>query len=202
MNGRPPGIFRSTEVGDAEWQQVLWPDPASVVTAVGIKDGMDVINLNCDDGWFTLAIAKIARHVTAVSNDAGMLGLTCIRMNENRVFNCAYQLADARELGDFASKPVDFVFMEIRFTASVIAQTCHAPSAKRCGLAAASRSSTGIGCHGNKPPCAGNLAARGPSYGFRRNRPSRSWKRADSRERQSSSFRPTTTGRFSKNPPA
>jgi SAM-dependent methyltransferase len=115
MNGRPPGIFRSTEVGDAEWQQVLWPDPASVVTAVGIKDGMDVIDLNCDDGWFTLAIAKFARHVTAVSNDAGMLGLTCIRMNENRVFNCAYQLADARELADFASKPVDFVFMANSF---------------------------------------------------------------------------------------
>ena len=115
MSDRPPGIFQSTDVADARWQQSLWPDPAFVVAAVGIKDGMDVIDLCCDDGWFTLAIAKIARRVTAVSNDAGMLGLTCIRMNENRIFNCAYQLADARELADFTSRPVDFVFMANSF---------------------------------------------------------------------------------------
>jgi SAM-dependent methyltransferase len=115
MSGRPPGIFQSTEVADARWQQTLWPDPAFVVAAVGIIDGMDVIDLCCDDGWLTLAIAKIAQHVTAVSNDAGMLGLTCIRMNENRIFNCAYQLADARELADFAAKPVDFIFMANSF---------------------------------------------------------------------------------------
>jgi SAM-dependent methyltransferase len=190
MSGRPPGIFQSTEVADARWQQTLWPDPAFVVAAVGIIDGMDVIDLCCDDGWLTLAIAKIAQHVTAVSNDAGMLGLTCIRMNENRIFNCAYQLADARELADFAAKPVDFIFM---------ANSFHRVG-DRISLSRAVGETLRPGGHfANKPPCAGNLAARGLSYGFRRKRPSRSWKRADSRARQSSSFRPTTTGRFSKN---
>lgn len=114
MNGRPPGIFQSNDLTEA-WRQTLWPDPASVAAAVGIKDGMDVIDLYCGDGWFTPAIAKIARRVTAVSNDAGMLGLTCIRMNENRIFNCAYQLADARELAELTPQPVDFVFMANSF---------------------------------------------------------------------------------------
>jgi SAM-dependent methyltransferase len=76
-----------------------------------------VVDLCCSDGWFTLAIAKIARRVTAVSNDAGMLGLTCIRMNENRMFNCAYWLGGARELADLEPRPVDFVFMANSFHA-------------------------------------------------------------------------------------
>jgi hypothetical protein len=44
----------------AGWWEALWPDPAGVLAAVGIKPGTQVIDLCSGDGWFTLQIAKIA----------------------------------------------------------------------------------------------------------------------------------------------
>lgn len=115
MSNDLPGFFQATTMPNAAWWETLWPNPAAVISTVGIKAGMDVIDLCCGDGWFTLAIAKIARRVTAVDIDAGMLGLTNIRLNENRIFNCDYRLGDARELAGLAPKPADFVFMANTF---------------------------------------------------------------------------------------
>ena len=44
---------------NAGWWEALWPDPARVLTKVGITSGMDVIDLCSGDGWFTLQIAKL-----------------------------------------------------------------------------------------------------------------------------------------------
>ena len=63
MTDKPPGFFEGTEMPTAGWWEALWPDPAGVLAAVGIRPGMDVIDLCSGDGWFTLQIAKIARRV-------------------------------------------------------------------------------------------------------------------------------------------
>ena len=60
MTDRPPGFFQGTEMPTAGWWEALWPDPAGVLAAVGLRPGMNVIDLCSGDGWFTLQIAKVA----------------------------------------------------------------------------------------------------------------------------------------------
>jgi 16S rRNA C967 or C1407 C5-methylase (RsmB/RsmF family) len=45
----------------AGWWEALWPNPAGVLASVGMKPGMEVVDLCSGDGWFTLQIARIAR---------------------------------------------------------------------------------------------------------------------------------------------
>ena len=110
-----PGFFQGTEMPDANWWQALWPNPASVLASVGLAPGMDVIDLCSGDGWFTLPMAKVARHVIAVDIDAKMLVLASSRLARERVTNCDYQLGDAYRLPEFVPWPVDFVFMANSF---------------------------------------------------------------------------------------
>ena len=55
-----PGFFEGTEMPTAGWWEALWPDPAGVLSSVGLKPGMEAIDLCSGDGWFTLQIAKVA----------------------------------------------------------------------------------------------------------------------------------------------
>jgi hypothetical protein len=66
---KPSGFFEATEMPAAGWWEALWPDPVGLLTAVGIKPGMEVIDLCSGDDWFTLQIAKLARHVVAIDVD-------------------------------------------------------------------------------------------------------------------------------------
>jgi ubiquinone/menaquinone biosynthesis C-methylase UbiE len=83
-----PGFFEGTGMPDPGWWEALWPDPAGVLTKVGLKLGMEVIDLCSGDGWFTLQIAKIARHVTAIDIDRTMLETARIRLTEAGQSNC------------------------------------------------------------------------------------------------------------------
>ena len=73
MADRPLGFFEGTEMPTAGWWEALWPDPGGVLCTVGIKSDMGVIDLCSGDGWFTLQIAKIARHVAAIDIDADQI---------------------------------------------------------------------------------------------------------------------------------
>jgi ubiquinone/menaquinone biosynthesis C-methylase UbiE len=95
----------------AGWWEALWPDPAGVLAAVGIKHGMDVIDLCSGDGWFTLQIAKIARRVAAIDIDPNLLDVARHRLAENGVTNCDFVASDAHALADLVLAPVDFVFV-------------------------------------------------------------------------------------------
>jgi ubiquinone/menaquinone biosynthesis C-methylase UbiE len=111
----PPGFFEGTEMPTAGWWEALWPDPAAVLAAVGIKPGMDVIDLCSGDGWFTLQIAKIARHVMAIDIDPNLLDVARHRFAESGVTNCAFAAGDAYALAALAPRPADFVFMANAF---------------------------------------------------------------------------------------
>ena len=99
----------------AGWWEALWPDPAGVLAAVGIKPGMEVIDLCSGDGWFTLQIAKLARHVTAIDIDPDLLELARHRLTESGVTNCDFVAGDAYELAKMVPRPVDFIFMANAF---------------------------------------------------------------------------------------
>ena len=110
-----PGFFQGTEMPDATWWQALFPNPAHVLIEVGFAPGMDAVDLCCGDGWFTLPMARVARHVMAVDIDARMLALASSRLAQERLSNCDYQLGDAYGLAEFVPQPVDMVFMANSF---------------------------------------------------------------------------------------
>jgi ubiquinone/menaquinone biosynthesis C-methylase UbiE len=115
MTSNLPGSFQGTEMPTAGWWEALWPDPAGVLAAVGIKPGMDVIDLCSGDGWFTLQIAKIARQVIAIDIDPALLEVARTRLEESGVANCEFRVGDAYQLVTLAKRSVDFVFMANAF---------------------------------------------------------------------------------------
>jgi protein-L-isoaspartate O-methyltransferase len=80
-------------------------------SAVGVKPNMAVMDLCSGDGWFTLQIAKLARHVVAIDIDARLLDVARHRLAESGVTNCDFVAGDAYELTRLWPRPVDFVFL-------------------------------------------------------------------------------------------
>lgn len=115
MSSSLPGFFQGTEMPNTGWWEALWPDPAGVLAAVGIKSGMDVIDLCSGDGWFTLQIAKIAGRVVAIDIDAALLEVARHRLSEGGATNCEFAAGDAYELAKLAPRSADFVFMANAF---------------------------------------------------------------------------------------
>lgn len=110
-----PGFFQGTEMPTAGWWEALWPDPAGVLAAVGVKPGMAVIDLCSGDGWFTRPIVKIARHVTAIDIDPNLLDVARRHLAENETAKCDFVAGDAYELAALVPIPTDFVFMANAF---------------------------------------------------------------------------------------
>ncbi|MEI8150235.1 MAG: class I SAM-dependent methyltransferase [Hyphomicrobiales bacterium] len=115
MSSELPGFFHGTGMPDAGWWEALWPDPAGVLAIVEVKPGMEVIDLCSGDGWFTLQIAKVARHVIAIDIDPSLLEVARHRLNENGMTNCDFITGDAYELAKLAPQLADFVFMANAF---------------------------------------------------------------------------------------
>jgi protein-L-isoaspartate O-methyltransferase len=114
MIDHPAGFFQGTEMPTAGWWEALWPDPAGVLATVGLRSGMDVIDLCSGDGWFTLQIAKVARHVSAIDIDPKLLEVARHRLAESSVTNCDFIAGDAYDIAQLAA-PADFVFMANAF---------------------------------------------------------------------------------------
>jgi hypothetical protein len=69
-----PGFFQGTEMPTEGWWGTLWPDPARVLTSLGLKPGMRVVDLCCGDGWscspFRVPIARLAAAQAALGKGA------------------------------------------------------------------------------------------------------------------------------------
>jgi SAM-dependent methyltransferase len=83
---------------NAGWWEALRPDPAGVLSKVGIASGMVVIDLCSGDGWFTLQIAKLARRDIAIDIDPALLEVARLRLSENKVGNCEFIAGDAYDI--------------------------------------------------------------------------------------------------------
>lgn len=114
MSDKPAGFFEGTEMPTAGWWEALWPDPAGVLASVGLLPGMEVIDLCSGDGWFTLQIAKLARHVAAIDIDPVLLEVARMRLAESGASNCTFIAGDAFDLAKLAP-PADLVFMANAF---------------------------------------------------------------------------------------
>jgi ubiquinone/menaquinone biosynthesis C-methylase UbiE len=114
-NAMASGFFQGTEMPDAGWWQALWSDPARVLKDAGLIAGTTAIDLCAGDGWFTLPMARIARHVIAVDIDPVLLGRARLRLSEANATNCEFRVADAFDVATLLSEPVDFVFLANAF---------------------------------------------------------------------------------------
>jgi len=114
MTDHPQGFFQGTEMPTAGWWEALWPDPGGVLTAVGLRPEMEVIDLCSGDGWFTLQIAKVARHVSAIDIDPALLDVARHRLAESGIANCEFIAGDAYDIAKLA-RPADLVFMANAF---------------------------------------------------------------------------------------
>ena len=115
MSSNLPGFFQGTDMPTAGWWEALWPDPVGVLAAVGVRPGIDVVDLCSGDGWFTLRMAKVARHVIAIDIDPDLLDVSRHRLSESSVTNCNYVAGDAYDLAKFVPENIDFVFMANAF---------------------------------------------------------------------------------------
>jgi ubiquinone/menaquinone biosynthesis C-methylase UbiE len=95
----------------AGWWEALWPDPAAILTFVGLTTGATVVDLCSGDGWFTLQIARIAAHVIAIDIDAELLRIADVRLREAGVANTTFVAGDAYDVAALVREPVDFVFL-------------------------------------------------------------------------------------------
>ena len=82
---------------------------------VGIKSGMDVIDLCSGDGWFTLQIAKLSRRVVAIDIDPALLEVARHRLRESNLSNCHFVAGDAYNITRLWTLAVDFVFLANAF---------------------------------------------------------------------------------------
>jgi ubiquinone/menaquinone biosynthesis C-methylase UbiE len=110
-----PGFFEGTEMPDAGWWEALWPNPAKVLASAGLVSGAEVIDLCSGDGWFTLQIASIAKHVFAVDIDGKFLDVARSRLAESGITNCDFIEGDAYDVAKLVPRPVDFVFLANAF---------------------------------------------------------------------------------------
>jgi SAM-dependent methyltransferase len=115
MVDKPWGFFEGTEMPTAGWWEALWSNPVGVLIKVGVKSDMDVIDLCSGDGWFTLQIAKLARHVIAIDIDPALLEVARHRLAEGGVENCDFVVGNACDIGRLWPRPVDFVFLANAF---------------------------------------------------------------------------------------
>jgi SAM-dependent methyltransferase len=109
------GFFEGTGMPDPGWWEALWPDPAAVLAAAGVRSGDLVVDLCCGDGWFTLPLAKIARRVVAVDIDAALVETARTRLGEAGATNCAFVTGDAYDLPALVGETVDHVFLANAF---------------------------------------------------------------------------------------
>jgi ubiquinone/menaquinone biosynthesis C-methylase UbiE len=114
MTSRHPAFFEGTEMPTAGWWETLWPKPARVLEAVGLKRNMDAVDLCCGDGWFTAEMAKVARRVLAIDIDRNMLDVARDRLTKAGTTNCELVEGDAYELTTLAGRLVDTLLRAYR----------------------------------------------------------------------------------------
>ncbi len=115
MTTRHPALFEGTEMPTAGWWEALWPNPAGVLEAVGLRHDMAAIDLCCGDGWFTLPMSKVAARVVAIDIDRNMLEAARDRLAAAGATNCEFLEGDAYELARHTRGPADFVLMANAF---------------------------------------------------------------------------------------
>ena len=103
-----PGCYPATAMPDPDWWEALWPEPKQVLTALGIRPDMDVVDLCCGDGLFTAPLTLLSRHVIGIDIDPGMLAVAQDKIKAIGATNFELIEGDAYAIAELVSRPVDF----------------------------------------------------------------------------------------------
>lgn len=109
------GFFPATAMPDSDWWSALWPEPSQVLAKLGIEPGLDVVDLCCGDGLFTVALAQVARRVLAIDIDPRMLDLARAKASAVGVTNCAFVEGDAYQIATLVPWRADLVLIANAF---------------------------------------------------------------------------------------
>jgi SAM-dependent methyltransferase len=110
-----PGFYPATAMLDSDWWEALWPQPKQILTALGIRPDMDVVDLCCGDGLFTAPLALLSRHVIGIDIDRGMLVVAQNKMKAIGATNCELIEGDAYAIAELVSRPTDYVLIANTF---------------------------------------------------------------------------------------
>ena len=92
---------------DPDWWHALWPRPVEVLERLGIEPDAEVVDLCCGDGFFTIPLARMVRHVAAIDLDPAMLALARDRAFAEGLTNCTFTVGDAYDLANLVPGHVD-----------------------------------------------------------------------------------------------
>lgn len=108
-------LFPATLMPDRDWWQTLWPDPDATIKALGVGNGITVVDLCCGDGYFTAAIARQvgSGHVVGFDLDPGLLAQA--KAACEAATNCTWIVGDAMNLDRLVGQRVDYVLIANTF---------------------------------------------------------------------------------------
>lgn len=110
--------FPATGMPDRDWWGALWLDPEGVLRKLDVSSGMSVVDLGCGDGYFTAPLSRIAApgRVYALDLDPEMLDRATEEVvHRGKAENCAFVLADARDVAKRIPALVDLVLLANTF---------------------------------------------------------------------------------------
>jgi SAM-dependent methyltransferase len=110
-----PGFFPATAMPNSDWWPALWPDPKQVLTALGIRSEMEVVDLCCGDGLFTAPLALLSRHVIGIDIDKGMLAVAQGKIKATGATNYELIKGNAYAIAELVNRPVDYVLIANTF---------------------------------------------------------------------------------------
>jgi len=109
-------LFQATGMPDRKWWSDLWPNPKRILSALGIKPGMTVIDLCCGDGYFTAPLAQIVDgNVYALDLDPKMLELAQAEVARVGGTVKGWIEGDALDLAQFFPEQADYVLIANTF---------------------------------------------------------------------------------------
>jgi SAM-dependent methyltransferase len=109
-------MFPATSMPDRDWWAALWPDPAGLLCALGVRADMTALDLCCGDGYFTAPLARIAGgRVYALDLDPDMIAQARSEAAQQGVTVLEWITGDARDIAALIPEPVDFVLLANTF---------------------------------------------------------------------------------------
>lgn len=116
IGGSDAAPFPATSMPDRDWWSALWPDPEKTLGLLGIKPEMTVLDLCCGDGYFTAPLARlVGGKVYALDFDQKMIEQAKQEVASQSASVRQWICADALEVAERLSDPVDFVLMANTF---------------------------------------------------------------------------------------
>jgi SAM-dependent methyltransferase len=101
---------------DRDWWAALWPDPAGMVRALGVRPGMSVLDLCCGDGYFTIPLAKIVGgRVYGLDLEPDLIAQARDAADRQGASTIEWIAADAHRIAAVIDHPLDFVLIANTF---------------------------------------------------------------------------------------